>query len=86
MPIAYGYNDLYSLSKGVVVETGKATTNFKKPVTVNVPMTILREEDGDDTEIIAFRIMEDGSIEYEEDAEISIFNGIATYQVMGFSM
>ena len=49
-------------------------------------MTILREEDGDDTEIIAFRIMEDGSIEYEEDAEISIFNGIATYQVMGFSM
>ena len=85
LPIAIEYSDLYSLSKGVVAET-ENSIKFKKPVIVNVPMTSLRREASNDTEIIAFKIFEDGRTEYLEDAEITYVNGIVSYQVWGFSL
>ena len=85
LPIAIECSELYGLTTGVVVET-KNAIKFKKPVTVNIPMTSLRTEDCDNTEIKAFKIFKDGCTEYLEDTEITYINGIVSFQVWGFSL
>ena len=60
---------------------------FKKPVTVKVPMRdIVREGVNDgDTEMMAFKIHENGDIQIIHDAHVTCANMIATFQVWSFS-
>ena len=84
MPTAYEDKDLYSISKGVHIDTLEKTLQFEKPVTVKLPITEVRKSEGVDTKIIAIEISDEGDVKILEDTEVQKENGFTTFQVWSF--